>query len=177
MKDVRVGDEVLTMSSEGKPTFSKITMFMHRNPDMFVEDFIKITTSNGNDITLSEYHMLYTNEKKYIFAKDVQFNQTLMVYNEMKKIFHPSLVLNVSYVSDVGMYAPLTDEGTIMVDDVFASCYALFPSHDVSHAVFWLWRKILFPFFEDHSNQEEYHWYPNLFRQSLNYLGFLSYSL
>ena len=178
MKNLQVGDEVLTMTSVGKPTFSKVTMFMHRNPNMFVEDFVKITTFDGKEITLSGYHMIYTNEEKYIFAKNVQLNQTVMVYDQIKHVFHPSVVQNVTFGSDVGVFAPLTDEGTIIVDDVFASCYALFPSHEVSHGVFWLWRKLLFPFFgQSIESNEEYHWYPNLFRKSLNYFGVLSYSL
>ena len=168
------------MSSDERPTFSKVTMLMHHNPNQFVEDFIKITTSHGKQITLSSYHMIYTLEEKYVFAKDVHKNQTVMVYDESSHTFGSSIVQKVSLEADVGIYAPLTDEGTIVVDDVFASCYALFPSHRVSHAVFWVWRRLIYPFWGKsfgHVEHSEYHWYPDMFRRSLNYLGIMSYSL
>ena len=179
MKDVKVGDRVLTMTRGGSPIFSEVTMMMHRNPGALVNDYVSIKTSKEKAITLSRYHMVYTKESEYIFAKDVHENQTLVVYDQLKNKFEDSLVTKVSLGSDIGVYAPLTNEGTIVVDDVFASCYALFPSHHISHAVFLVWRNLLYPFssHEKLENENEYHWYPDLFRRSMNYLHVFNYLL
>ena len=37
---------------------------------------------------------------------------------------------------DIGLAAPLTEEGTIVVDGTLASCYAEISSHMIAHAAF-----------------------------------------
>lgn len=45
-------------------------------------------------------------------------------------------VVRVSWSRDsaAGVYAPITERGTIVVDDVIVSCYAEFASHAAAHA-------------------------------------------
>ena len=117
MKDLQVGDSVLTMSSDGRPVFSEVTMMMHKDPTRFVEDFVKIETSFGKSITLSPYHLIQTSESGYVFSKDVKINQTLHTYDDSEDTFQLSQVRNMSYnAAGIGIYAPLTNEGTIIVN-------------------------------------------------------------
>eukprot|EP00111_Clytia_hemisphaerica_P000900 TCONS_00002634-protein len=183
MKDLKIGDSVLTMNPNGQPTFSEVTMMLHKDGTRYVEDFVNIETNSGKSITLSPYHLIQTLETGYVFSKDVKINQTLQTYDDSKNTFQLSQVRNISFdTAGVGIYAPLTNEGTIIVDDVFASCYALFPSHSVSHAVFWVWRQI-YPFLANSSEisskttQQTYHWYADFLRQSMNYLNIFPYLL
>lgn len=183
MKDLKIGDSVLTMNPNGQPTFSEVTMMIHKDGTRYVEDFVNIETNSGKSITLSPYHLIQTLETGYVFSKDVKINQTLQTYDDSKNTFQLSQVRNISFdTAGVGIYAPLTNEGTIIVDDVFASCYALFPSHRVSHAVFWVWRQI-YPYLANSSElsskttQQTYHWYADFLRQSMNYLNIFPYLL
>ncbi|XP_054706681.1 sonic hedgehog protein-like [Uloborus diversus] len=62
-----------------------------------------------------------------------------------------SLVREIRRTKRIGVYAPLTESGTIVVDGVWCSCYAVVKSHDVAHAAFGPLR-ILY-FLKDHMYQ------------------------
>lgn len=183
MKDVQVGDSVLTMNSFGMPVYSEVTMIMHRNKDVVVDDYLQITTSGGEEITLSSYHLIFISTTESIFSKDVKLGQTIYTYNSQSNQFVEATVSKIEKVTKTGAYAPLTNEGTIVVDDVYASCYALFPSHRISHAVFSVWRGVypLIKYFQSTSQMlstsSEYHWYADFFRKSINSLSIFPYSL
>ena len=44
-------------------------------------------------------------------------------------------VNSIDTVRKQGVYAPMTQCGTIVVDNVLASCYASYPSHTIAHAI------------------------------------------
>lgn len=181
MKNVKVGDNVLTMNSKGLPIYSEVTMIMHQNKEVAVNDYVQITTTGGQTITLSSYHLIFISKSESVFSKDVKIGQNIYIYDSENHKFYVSAVTNITTATKIGAFAPLTAEGTIVVDDVYASCYALFPSHTISHAVFWVWR-IVYPFVKHLqptllASRTEYHWYADFFRQSMNSLNIFSYSL
>jgi len=45
-------------------------------------------------------------------------------------------IVSIRYVSGIGIYAPLTREGNIVVNSVVASCYAVISDHDLGHLSF-----------------------------------------
>lgn len=176
---MKVGEKVLTMRADGTPVYSEITMFMHQNENVHVTDYVKLVTDNGKSITLSSYHLIFLSKMEAVFAKDVNANQSVFVYDQTTRAFHLNKISRVTPVSGKGMYAPLTNEGTIVVDDVLASCYALFPSHQISHAVFSLWR-FIYPYLSttySGTQTTEYHWYADALRKSMNFLNIFPYSM
>ncbi|XP_057293894.1 protein hedgehog-like [Hydractinia symbiolongicarpus] len=188
MKSVKVGDQLLTMGDNGRVKYSEVSMIMHRQHDVVVENYVKIETSNGHQIVLSPRHMVFTLEDGAIFAKDVHTNHTLNTYDDTKGRFVLSHVSKISLTTDLGAYAPLTMEGTVVVNDIYASCYAVFPSHSISHAAFYTWRKIyeyikpLFIYVSSTTNlfgteSEEYHWYPHMLKSIVNKMYIVPYKM
>ncbi|XP_039260050.2 sonic hedgehog protein-like isoform X1 [Styela clava] len=120
--------------------------------------FLQISTENGNVLKLTRNHLLYAiksqdpdsdidtgqdrlNSAKFIYAESVEVgdyvlethassNKTNFLHRKTKL----SRVGSVTAVtSDNGAYAPLTEQGTILVNGVAASCYAVFNSHKIAH--------------------------------------------
>ena len=180
MRDLKVGDSVITMSSNGSVMFSEVTMFLHKQKNVRVKDYIKISTMDGKNIVLSSHHLIFTLNQGAIFAKDIQPNTYVTSFNFKNRFFNQTLVAKISYLSKKGAYSPLTEEGTIVVNDVYTSCYATFPSHRIAHASFSVWRifyryfKFMLTFFE---NDAEYHWYPDILRRSVNFFSLFPYDL
>jgi sonic hedgehog protein len=79
---------------------------------------------------------------KPIYAGSVTAGQRVLVQgnkggdSSTGDAFHVEVVVAVSMSSLRGTYAPLTAAGTLVVDNVVASCYADIDSHCVAHAAF-----------------------------------------
>jgi len=176
MKNLQVGTKVLTIGADGAPLYSDVIMMMHKQENMFINDYINIKTDSGQQITLSSHHLIYTLKDGYIFSKDVTINQSLYNYNSKSNSFNISRVIAIDFVTKKGAYAPLSMDGTIVVNDVYTSCYALFPSHVISHHVFSIWR-FVYKYFNvtKVTATTDYHWYPNIFRSFINSISIFPY--
>jgi len=186
MKDIKVGERVMTLTADGRPTYSEVTMMMDRQTNVTVADYVRITTASRKTITLSMYHLIpilriNSTQREFVFSKDVRAHEhQVLVYDEGGGAAVKSLVTSVENVRGRGAYAPLTMEGTVVVDDVFTSCYASFPSHFISHLVFLIWRTfytLLSQMLDLTAIGEGIHWYPNVFRTAVNALPLLPYQL
>lgn len=68
-----------------------------------------------------------------VFAGQLQTGNDVIV-NASGNVGRATIV-RVSWSRDsAGVYAPITERGTIVVDDVIVSCYAEFSSHATAHA-------------------------------------------
>ena len=179
MSDVRPGDMVLTKNQLGRPFFDEVIMLMHQSRHEVVDNYVQIVTHDGKKLALSRLHLIILNDGRVKFAKDLLKEDVLSTYDPFNSKMRNSSVLLIKYVTKMGMYAPLTRSGAIIVDDVYVSCYTLFPSHRVSHAVFWVWRQLydLIKKFDGSVGytDESIHWYPRLFKESLEWLNLFHY--
>ena len=69
-----------------------------------------------------------------------------MLVFDIEKGLKPARVLKVETKVQTGVYAPLTSEGNLVVDDVLVSCYAVIDSQTIAHISFAplrLWYKML----------------------------------
>ena len=67
-------------------------------------------------------------------AKNIHTGMSIFVIDEEGALIEDR-VSNVTDVIKQGYMAPLTEEGTLIVNGVAASCYATINSHAVAHAV------------------------------------------
>ncbi|KAL3836428.1 hypothetical protein ACJMK2_021861 [Sinanodonta woodiana] len=144
MAEISVWDRVLSMSDDGILKYSEVIALMDLDKSAYGR-FYNLETENGRRISLTGKHLIYISRNNYtstsldslevIYADDVSVGDYL-VTDENTDALEFSKVVNISVDTRQGIYAPLTKDGTIVVDGVVASCYAYINNNDVAHFVF-----------------------------------------
>lgn len=150
LQAVRAGDLVQVMREDGSLAFSPVLMFLHRDPHVS-RAFLRLTTASGTTLTLTPSHLIFLLEAGLapaatptvrdalqqggvVLAGRVEAGDFLLVAG--KGSVKLEKVVGVSYHMDGGVFAPLTAEGTLVVDGVVASCYAVIDSQAIAHWAF-----------------------------------------
>lgn len=149
IRDLRPGERVLTSSSSdsgGELAFSEVLTFLDRDPDAHGL-FYTLQTEAGPQLSLTAAHLLFASEGncsegaapapgalKTVYASDVQPGQCVLVSGGRSGRL--SRVNRVSVAIKRGVFAPLTRQGTVVVDGVLASCYAAVNQHLLAHRSF-----------------------------------------
>lgn len=150
LQAVRAGDLVQVMREDGTLAFSPVLMFLHRDPRVS-RAFLRLTTASGTTLTLTPSHLIFLLEAGLaltetptvrdalhrggvVLAGRVEAGDFLLVAGEGGVTLEK--VVDVSYHVDGGVFAPLTTEGTLVVDGVVASCYAIIDSQAIAHWAF-----------------------------------------
>jgi len=142
MADLSVGDRVLTVDSDGHLRYDDVIAFVHRQPQLLTS-FTVIATVAGRRLVATGDHLIFTSSDQSASFGDAAKpsfvahlhpgNDSVYVTASGSKRLGVSMVTNVTMVTGRGVFAPLTSTGTIVVDGVAASCYALVSSHRVAH--------------------------------------------
>ena len=106
---LKVGDLVVTSH---KGDLSRVYSLAHNDPNGQTE-YLQISTDTGDTIEISGSHMLFVNNKLTL-AKDVVVGNFL---GDSQK------VVEIGTITRRGMYAPLTENGEILVSGVRSSSY------------------------------------------------------
>ena len=83
MRDLQVGDSVLSIDSDGKTTFSPVILFNDIDEN-HVGEFYVIHTESGHSISLTEEHLIYKktqNDTEKINSANVNGNRSEMIMN------------------------------------------------------------------------------------------------
>ncbi|XP_049623993.1 indian hedgehog protein [Suncus etruscus] len=165
---VRPGDRVLAMGEDGNPTFSDVLIFLDREPTRPRAFQVIETQDPPRRLALTPAHLLFTANNhtepaahfRATFASQVKPGQYVLVVGVMG--LQPARVSTVSTHIALGAYAPLTRHGTLVVEDVVASCFAAVADHHLAQLAFWPLR--LFPslVWGSWTPSEGVHWYPQL---------------
>jgi hypothetical protein len=171
MKDLRVGDQVASLDAKGRITYSPVIMFFHRDPNLRTT-YLTISTHNHNKkLLITPTHFIYHLDKhsqheRILYAKRIAVGDDIYIRNSSNPNRVTTGRVTAINVGDLtGAFAPLTETGNMVVDDVVVSCYAVFPSNTISHwSMFPI--RILARFFPNlFETEEEIPWYPRaLFR-------------
>lgn len=126
------------MDTRGNAVFSEVILFLDRNENQ-TREFVKIETSDGATMTVTPAHLVLVwkpqeQTTKYIFAERLEEGDFVLVH--INGVLEPRKVITITAELHKGFYAPLTYEGTIIVNSITASCYALVESHSTAHAGF-----------------------------------------
>ena len=129
---VTPGTQVLALDpSSNRLVFSRLELFLHRSPSSAAL-FIRLHTARNESITLTPSHLLFRllpSSWEAVFARDVRPGDLLLLAKGPGRPPHPVAVTSCRQVTLRGFYAPLTELGTVVVDNHVASCFAHVRSH------------------------------------------------
>jgi len=168
MKNLMVGDKVQT-----KHGFSEVYAFLDKKPND-IKEFEDIYFVDENDevknIRLTSEHLILAKrgelKEAFVQAEDVQVGD--FIYRQMGETTRPTLVLSKKTVEAKGAYTPATLDGTIVVDGIVVSSYAVV-DHNIAHAVLapLRWTYSISPSFVS-SQENGIHPYANWFFQTFS---------
>ncbi|XP_055313047.1 protein hedgehog [Sitodiplosis mosellana] len=145
LSELRIGDQVLSMDADGQLKYSEVYMFLDRDAKQ-KREFIRIETEDGSAITATPSHLIYTWQSSdnsvttvssvadFQFAERIQIDD--FVLTNVNGTLEPRRVKKITVELHRGVYAPLTYDGTIVVNSIAASCYALVEKHSIAHISF-----------------------------------------
>ena len=156
MDALKIGDYVLSIHpTTGKPVYSRVYLWAHRDPHI-TATFLHITHPHGH-LHISAHHLILSGDQRRPVPADqlrvgdsIHFLSPCLSKQEKKGegeergdshtlISVP--VLHIQTCTQVGYYAPFTNNGLIVVDGIAASVYTNLSTHSQSDSSSssWLW--------------------------------------
>lgn len=121
MSSLRIGDKVLTVNSCRVLDYEEVVFLSHADHKV-VSDHMVITTDSHRTIRLSPLHLLHVGRFGCLKpACQVQIGDILLVYDSFTIV--ESKVTGITQKAERGLFCPHTRSGSIVVDDILASCY------------------------------------------------------
>ena len=135
MEDLKVGDVVMTVEDDELVATIVIGFLDRRVTENLM--YLKVSIGNGTQLKMSKTHVIFVinNEGQIIskLGKDLRVGEHVTsVHNSL---LQTSQIVGITSSSHVGVYVPLTDRGTILVDGVLVSCYTNV-DHSLAHLAF-----------------------------------------
>ncbi|KAK6177629.1 hypothetical protein SNE40_015690 [Patella caerulea] len=137
MDELKQGHRVLAVTEGGQLVFSEVKTFLKRYPDNMAV-YLDLITEDGQTMSLSESHVIFSsttnNTKEMIpnFAGRVNIGDYLFTTDNCQSGICPVKVKTITHNVRKGVYVPLTDEGTVVVSNMVASCYSSI-NHHLAH--------------------------------------------
>ncbi|KAA0719268.1 Tiggy-winkle hedgehog protein [Triplophysa tibetana] len=142
IEDLQVGDRVMAADDTGNISFSDFIMFMDHDPNTR-RQFLVIETSNPSiKLALTAAHLVFVVNGSPVpgmratFASNVKLGDKVLVSDGTHATFKSVTVKRIYTEEYQGSYAPVTAHGTIIVDQVLVSCYAVIENHRWAHWAF-----------------------------------------
>jgi hypothetical protein len=136
VKDLQVGDSIRTKSND----YQLVYAFGHYNSTLSVP-FLRIELNNVTPVEITAEHLVFLEGQNYpVRADSVRIGDSLQ-----SPIVHERGALRVTGIKEVmrkGFYAPMTKDGTLVVNGIVASAYAAIP--DMEHHPFFPHRWLAF---------------------------------
>ncbi|XP_053783414.1 sonic hedgehog protein isoform X2 [Desmodus rotundus] len=154
VKDLRPGDRVLAADDQGRLLYSDFLTFLDRDDGAKKVFYVIETREPRERLLLTAAHLLFVaphNDsglgrppggapgRRALFASRVRPGQRVYVVAERggDRRLLPAAVHSVTLHEEAaGAYAPLTAQGTILINRVLASCYAVIEEHSWAHRAF-----------------------------------------
>lgn len=122
MDELQIGALAGAPSPMQKSNLGRVFFFGHRAPHV-LGLFVQVKSAycdakaKNSTLRLSAGHFLILADGTFRAARDLRRGDMLQTAN------NTAVVTDVTYVNDVGLYAPVTTSGSIIVDDILVSCF------------------------------------------------------
>ena len=145
MVDLSRGDKVLTWNPDSQMLeYSPVIMFNHVNVNETAE-FFQLQNENGTSLHISSGHFIFTFENNLSTwtskpADHATPGDKMLSLDATTGQVQLTTIRSIQKLTLQGFYAPVTLNGTIIVDDIMASCYGFvsgygrLSGHSVAHA-------------------------------------------
>ncbi|XP_035233408.1 desert hedgehog protein B-like [Stegodyphus dumicola] len=137
MQELHIGDEVLTFFTRTKSIgYSYIIAFLHRDPHA-ITTFMKMKTEFNSSLLITANHIVFHSAMDQEFqgshASNLRVGDSVYTFHsyELRKV----VINSIDYQLMTGVFAPLTEEGTIIVNGIWTSCYAVVDNHILAHFI------------------------------------------
>lgn len=185
LEELWIGDRVLALDmATGRFTYSEVILFLDRDPEQ-QRQFLHLRTASGRNLTVTPSHLLMvaTNASdiyrvQVVFADRVRRGDQILIHNRLEPEI--DTVISTEAILKRGVYAPLTREGTIVVDGIVASCFAVIDSQRIaqwSYAPFRLYASFTKLFSKNMTSSRSVsqapvgvHWYANILYTLAKYI-------
>jgi len=138
MSELRVGDEVLVETTDGRLEHAPVLSFLHTIPAYKAGSYVTLTHEHGI-LRASENHVIFlcgAKARTERRAGEIRIGDYLCAASAGSAHVLSSMVLKVEVREGAsGMFAPLTSSGTVVVDGAVASNYATPDSLPIKHSV------------------------------------------
>ena len=132
----------------------------------FLAIFYKFKTESGHEISLTPEHLIYIGNQTFIQARDVDKKEHSLFVQDSDGQLIQTRIKSVEIQLQHGYVTPITEHGTLLVNNITSSCYASIYHHSLGHAAMaplrWI-HKIKQIFGLNKNNQMNdvgLHWYP-----------------
>ncbi|CAG8649196.1 14195_t:CDS:2, partial [Acaulospora morrowiae] len=163
MKELQVGDYVLSDVRNNKPEFSEVYLISHMgHHDGFLEMVrVEFTNPDGSKghIRTTPKHYIFRSDLSILYARDVVPKETrILVLNKSNELI--SVTVDSLFIEqDTGYIGFYTRAGTVIANNILCSCYDDCPPSqalmDLVFAPIRLWTKV----FPSNHRQKELHPY------------------
>jgi hypothetical protein len=140
LSDIKIGDQVLVNEHD---VYEPVIAFIHAEHDElfgFIAVDVQSTVSNSSStIFISSDHLVFDFDfGNARFAKSFRIGDRVQLVENAQIV--PGKIIGIRQIKQKGFYAPLTPSGTIVVDGVLCSNYALVENHALAHKAMGIYR-------------------------------------
>ncbi|XP_069504057.1 sonic hedgehog protein [Ambystoma mexicanum] len=146
VKDLRPGDRVLAADGQGRLVYSDFLMFLDKEEAVTKVFYVIETERPRQRLRLTAAHLLFAARHpansssstgfQSIFASRVRPGHRVLTVDQEGRGLQEATVTRVYLEEGAGAYAPVTSHGTVVIDKVLASCYAVIEEHSWAHWAF-----------------------------------------
>lgn len=135
LRELRPGDRVLAADTRGNLVYTDFIMFLDQDSSTR-RMFYVIEAESGQKLVLTAAHLLFVGHNSSmsaVFASHVRPGQRVFVLDTKHQRLEAVRVKRIYTEEHEGSYAPVTMQGSVVVDHVLASCYAVIQDHELAH--------------------------------------------